>query len=88
MARDTLPRFGIQATPVDTSALDEIRGAIQPNTKMIWVETPSNPLLRITDIAASNARTPGECFCNSGISGESPACEPGSLSWVADAPAT
>ena len=53
VARDTLPRFGIQATPVDTSSLDEIRAAIQPNTKMIWVETPSNPLLRITDIAAA-----------------------------------
>lgn len=52
VARDTLPRFGIEATPVDTSSLDDIRAVIQPNTKMIWAETPSNPLLRITDIAA------------------------------------
>ncbi len=52
VARDTLPRFGIESTPVDTSSLDDIREVIQPNTKMIWVETPSNPLLRITDIAA------------------------------------
>jgi len=52
VARDTLPRFGIQSTPVDTSSLDAIREAIQANTKMIWVETPSNPLLQITDIAA------------------------------------
>ena len=52
IARDTLPRFGIQSTPVDTSSLDDIREVIQPNTKMIWAETPSNPLLRITDIAA------------------------------------
>ena len=52
VARDTLPRFGIEATPVDTSSLDDIRDVIQPNTKMVWVETPSNPLLRITDIAA------------------------------------
>ncbi len=51
VARDTLPRFGIQSTPVDTGSLDDIRAAIQPDTKMIWVETPSNPLLRITDIA-------------------------------------
>jgi methionine-gamma-lyase len=52
VARDTLPRFGIEATPVDTSSLDDIRQAIRPSTKMIWVETPSNPLLRITDIGA------------------------------------
>jgi methionine-gamma-lyase len=52
VARDTLPRFGIEASPVDTSSLDDIREVIQPNTKMIWAETPSNPLLRITDIAA------------------------------------
>jgi methionine-gamma-lyase len=52
IARDTLPRFGIKATPVDTSSLEDIREAIRPNTNMICVETPSNPLLRITDIAA------------------------------------
>jgi methionine-gamma-lyase len=52
VARDTLPRFGIEASPVDTSSLDDIRKVIQPNTKMIWAETPSNPLLRITDIAS------------------------------------
>jgi cystathionine beta-lyase/cystathionine gamma-synthase len=52
VARKTLPRFGIEATPVDTTALDHVRAAIKPNTRMIWVETPSNPLLRITDIAA------------------------------------
>jgi len=53
VARDTLPRFGIQSTPVDTSSPDDIRTSIQPNTKMIWAETPSNPLLRITNIAAA-----------------------------------
>jgi len=53
IARDTLPRFGIQSTPVDTSSLDDIHAAIQQNTKMIWTETPSNPLLRITNIAAA-----------------------------------
>ena len=53
VARDTLPRFGIAATPVDTSSLDDIQAAIQTNTKMIWAETPSNPLLRITDIEAA-----------------------------------
>jgi methionine-gamma-lyase len=51
VARDTLPRFGIEATTVDTSVLDDVRAAVQPNTRMIWTETPSNPLLRIADIA-------------------------------------
>ena len=52
-ARDTLTRFGVSVTPVDTSELDNIRNAVQDNTRMIWIETPSNPLLRITDIKAA-----------------------------------
>ena len=52
-ARDTLTRFGVSVTPVDTSELDSIRNAVQDNTRMIWIETPSNPLLRITDIKAA-----------------------------------
>jgi len=54
-ARDTLTRFGIEVTPVDSSELDNISEAIQTNTRMIWIETPSNPLLRITDIKATAA---------------------------------
>jgi methionine-gamma-lyase len=52
LARDTLTRLGISVTPVDTSELDSIRNAILENTRMIWIETPSNPLLKISDIAA------------------------------------
>lgn len=51
-ARDTLTRFGIEVTPVDTSELENVRQAIRDNTRMIWIETPSNPLLRISDINA------------------------------------
>jgi cystathionine beta-lyase/cystathionine gamma-synthase len=51
-ARDTLTRFGVSVTPVDTAELDCIGNAIQDNTRMIWIETPSNPLLRISDIEA------------------------------------
>jgi cystathionine beta-lyase/cystathionine gamma-synthase len=54
-ARDTLTRFGIEVTPVDSSELDNVSDAIQTNTRMIWIETPSNPLLRITDIEATAA---------------------------------
>jgi cystathionine beta-lyase/cystathionine gamma-synthase len=52
-ARDTLTRFGVSVTPVDTSELDNIRNAIKDNTRMIWLETPSNPLLRISDIEST-----------------------------------
>ncbi|MEE8364942.1 MAG: aminotransferase class I/II-fold pyridoxal phosphate-dependent enzyme [Gammaproteobacteria bacterium] len=52
LAHDTLTRLGISVTPVDTSELDSIRNAILENTRMIWIETPSNPLLKISDIAA------------------------------------
>jgi len=52
-ARDTLTRFGVEVTPVDSSELDNIRNAIQTNTRIIWIETPSNPLLRLTDIEAT-----------------------------------
>jgi cystathionine gamma-synthase len=49
---DMLARWGLQATAVDMTDLDQVRAAVRPNTRLIWVETPSNPLLKITDIAA------------------------------------
>ena len=36
---------------VDTFRLEEIEPALRPNTRQLWIETPSNPLLTITDIA-------------------------------------
>ncbi len=48
-----LNRLGIESTFVDTSSLEEIEKAIQPNTKAIYIETPTNPLLKITDIAGA-----------------------------------
>lgn len=47
-----LNRFGIEATFVDTGDLSNVEAAIQENTKAIFLETPTNPLLKITDIAA------------------------------------
>ncbi|MEJ9150926.1 MULTISPECIES: bifunctional cystathionine gamma-lyase/homocysteine desulfhydrase [Bacillus] len=47
-----LNRFNIDVTFVDTSNLDAVKEAIQPNTKAIYVETPTNPLLKITDLKA------------------------------------
>lgn len=45
-------RWGVQWSVADTSDLAAVRAELRPNTKAIWVETPSNPLLGITDIAA------------------------------------
>ena len=52
-ARETLTRLGVLVTPVDSSDNHCIQQAVQANTRMIWLETPSNPLLRIADIQAS-----------------------------------
>jgi cystathionine gamma-lyase len=43
---------GLQFSFVDMSNLDAVRAALTPRTKMIWVETPSNPLLKLTDLRA------------------------------------
>ncbi|MDR0638510.1 MAG: aminotransferase class I/II-fold pyridoxal phosphate-dependent enzyme [Spirochaetaceae bacterium] len=48
-------RFGLEATLVDTTNLDNIRKAVKPNTKALFLESPSNPLLKITDLRAASA---------------------------------
>jgi cystathionine beta-lyase/cystathionine gamma-synthase len=47
-----LSRFNLSFTYVDSSKPDNVKSAIKPNTKLIWVETPTNPLLKVTDIEA------------------------------------
>lgn len=47
-----LNRFGIDSTFVDTGNLSNVEAAIQENTKAIFLETPTNPLLKVTDIEA------------------------------------
>ncbi|KQY87401.1 cystathionine gamma-synthase [Paenibacillus sp. Root52] len=47
-----LHRLGIESTFVDTTSLQALQQALQSNTKAIYVETPTNPLLKVTDIAA------------------------------------
>ncbi|WP_416827380.1 bifunctional cystathionine gamma-lyase/homocysteine desulfhydrase [Ectobacillus polymachus] len=46
-----LERFGLEYTFVDTTNQSAIQASIKPNTKAIYLETPTNPLLKITDIA-------------------------------------
>ncbi|MBU3743406.1 MAG: cystathionine gamma-synthase [Sediminibacterium sp.] len=48
-------KFGIEFIYVDTAVIANIEAAITPKTKLIWVETPTNPLMNITDIAATAA---------------------------------
>ncbi|WP_085442015.1 O-succinylhomoserine sulfhydrylase [Magnetofaba australis] len=52
VARDVLPRMGIEVDLVSLSDLEAWRAAIKPNTKMLFMETPANPTLEMGDIAA------------------------------------
>jgi cystathionine gamma-synthase len=45
-------RWPIEASYVDITDLDAVAAALRPNTRLIWVETPSNPLMKIADLAA------------------------------------
>jgi cystathionine beta-lyase/cystathionine gamma-synthase len=49
-ARDSLPRFGIKTSFVDTTSAVAVAEAITPQTRMLWLETPSNPTLQLADI--------------------------------------
>lgn len=52
LARDTLPRLGIEVSLVDMSDLEAVAAAIRPNTKLVHTESPVNPIGRLTDLAA------------------------------------
>lgn len=52
---NVLGRYGLTFTYVDTSQPETVRQAIRPETKMLWVETPTNPLLKVTDLHAMTA---------------------------------
>jgi len=55
----TLARYGIVTTLVDFADLDATRASITPNTRLVWVETPTNPNLKVTDIAEVATITAG-----------------------------
>jgi cystathionine gamma-synthase len=52
LIREIFLRWGLQADFVDMSDLDSVKKALKRNTKLAWAETPSNPLLKIVDLAA------------------------------------
>lgn len=55
--------YGLEVTYLNLADLDGVQSAMQTNTRMIWIETPSNPLLRLTDIAAVAAIGHGQPGC-------------------------
>lgn len=52
LLRERLPRFGITTTFVDDLSVEGFSAAIQPNTRVLYLETPSNPTLALTDLVA------------------------------------
>ncbi len=65
--RDVFSSWGLVATWVDMTDLDQVKQAIQPTTRLVWTETPSNPLLKVTDLTevAKVAHDAGAfCVCD------------------------
>ena len=52
IAKEFMPKWGSAATILDMTNLDAVRAAMRPNTRLLWAETPTNPLMQIVDIAA------------------------------------
>lgn len=52
LLRETFTRWGLETTFVDMTDLTGVRAAVRPSTRLVWVETPSNPLWKVTDVAA------------------------------------
>jgi cystathionine gamma-synthase/methionine-gamma-lyase len=52
LAHDVLPRHGVSVTAVDTSRPEAVAAAMRPSTRLVYVETPANPLLRLADVSA------------------------------------
>jgi cystathionine gamma-synthase len=52
LLREIFLRWGLEADFIDMSDLTAVKKALQPKTKLAWMETPSNPLLKIVDLAA------------------------------------
>lgn len=52
LLKEIYPRWGLQTTFVDMTDIDAVQSAVRSNTKLIWIETPSNPMLTVVDIRA------------------------------------
>jgi cystathionine gamma-synthase len=58
-AHDYLPNWGIAADFVDMADLDALARALRPETRVVWLESPSNPLLKVVDLAGAAALARG-----------------------------
>lgn len=52
LLRDLFSRWGLEATAVDMTDVGAVQQALRPTTRIVWAETPSNPLVRVSDISA------------------------------------
>jgi cystathionine gamma-synthase len=52
-------KWGLETSYVDMTSIDDFHAALRPNTRLVWLETPSNPLMKITDLAAIAAMARG-----------------------------
>jgi cystathionine gamma-synthase len=51
LLREVMVPWGLEYTPVDMNDPANVRAALRPNTRLVWIESPSNPLLKVADIA-------------------------------------
>jgi len=61
LMRQVFGPFGITSDFVDMSDLDVVKKAMKPNTKLLWIETPTNPLVRVVDLEALCAMARAHC---------------------------
>ncbi len=67
LLRDVSEHWGLQVTFTDVTNPEKVQQAILPNTRIVWVETPSNPMLKVTDIrrtAAIAHASEALCVCD------------------------
>jgi cystathionine gamma-synthase len=78
LLRETFARWGLAATFVDMTRISEVERALTPRTRLVWVETPSNPMWKVSDVRAiaSLAHAAGaRCACDNTVAtpvGQSP----------------
>jgi cystathionine gamma-synthase len=67
MLKEVFAPWGLETTFLDMTQVSQVENAVRPNTRVVWVETPSNPLLKVTDIPAVSDiahRAGAVCVCD------------------------
>ena len=78
LLRETFARWGLEATFVDMTQTAEVERALTPRTRLVWVETPSNPMWKVSDVRALAAlahAAGARCACDNTVAtpvGQSP----------------